>query len=186
MELFVLELLILVTILVVLLVLVTILILVLVVGIVLERADAEHLGQLHLGPEMSEMEADKADDDDAEHKHVACGPGICGGVAGHLIAFHSATCYHVLDRKPAAVEDVDGEAEGEDGHHDGDHGSAHEVAAELEESVTCAEKLVVSGSNTELAGECVYDREEIDSGVKKEEYDKKCSGHGLDEFLSDG
>ena len=44
------------------------------VGIVLEIADAEEFGKLHLGPEVEEMEADETEDYDSEHEHVACGP----------------------------------------------------------------------------------------------------------------
>lgn len=40
------------------------------VRIVLECADAEHLGKLHLCPEVSEVEEDDTEDDDSEDNHV--------------------------------------------------------------------------------------------------------------------
>lgn len=40
------------------------------VRIVLESADAEHLGKLHLRPEVSEVEEDDSEDDDSEDYHV--------------------------------------------------------------------------------------------------------------------
>ena len=40
------------------------------VRVVLEVTDAEHLGKLHLGPEVSKVEADETEDYDAQDKHV--------------------------------------------------------------------------------------------------------------------
>ena len=156
------------------------------VGIVLIVADAEHLGQLHLGPEMGEVEADEAENDDTEYEHILGGPGIGGCLAGHFVTLHSAAGLDVLVRKPAAVDDVDEETEGKDGNHDGDESRAHEVASELEQAVTCREELVIIGRNAILSGEGVDDREEIDGTVQQKEDNKESTTDALDEFLSDG
>ena len=66
------------------------------VGIVLIIADSEHLGKLHLGPEMGEMESDEAEDDDAEDQHVLGRPGVGSGLAGHLVALPTTACFQVL------------------------------------------------------------------------------------------
>ena len=66
------------------------------VGIVLEIAYAEHLGELHLGPEMGQVEADEAEDDDAEDEHVLGRPGIGISLAGNLVTLPTATCLDVL------------------------------------------------------------------------------------------
>jgi hypothetical protein len=81
---------------------------------------------------------------------------------------------------------VDEEAEGEDGDHDGDESGAHEVAAKLEQAVTCGEELLISGRRAVFPGEGVDDREEIDGSVKQKENDKESTSDALDEFLSDG
>ena len=156
------------------------------VGIVLEVADTEHLGQLHLGPEMGEMEADESDDDDAEDKHVLGGPGIGGGFAGHLVALPTAAGLKVLPGQPATIDDMDEEAERKDRDHDGDESGAHEVTAKLEQAVPRGEKLLVCRHRAILAGEGVDDREEIDGTVQQKEDDKESTSDALDEFLSDG
>jgi len=155
------------------------------VGIVLIIAHAEHLGQLHLGPEVGEMEADESDDDDAEDEHVLGGPGVGSGLAGHFVALPATACFQILPGQPASVDDVDEEAEGEDGDHDGDEAGAHEVAAELEQAVTCGEELLVGGAGAVFPGEGVDDREEVDGPVKQKENDKESTRDALDEFLSD-
>ena len=45
-----------------------------VVGVVLIIAYAEHLGELHVGPEVGEVHGDAQDDEQTEHEHVAGGP----------------------------------------------------------------------------------------------------------------
>ncbi len=156
------------------------------VGIVLIIADAEHLRELHLGPEVGKVEADETEDDDTEDKHVLGGPGIGSCLAGHFVTLHSSTGLDVLVRKPASVDNMDEEAKGKDGHHDGDEPRAHEVASELEQAVTCREELVIIGRNAVLAGERVDDREEIDGTVQQKEDNKESTTDALDEFLSDG
>ena len=155
------------------------------IGIVLKDADAEHLGELHLGPEVAQMVAYEAEDDDAEDEHVLCGPGVCCGLAGHFVALEASAGLHVPEGKPASVCDVDEETEGEDGDHDADEGGGHEVATQLEETVSCGEKLVVRGDDTVLAGEGVDDGEEINRGVEKEEDDKESAADALDELPAD-
>ncbi len=156
------------------------------VGIVLVVAYAEHLGELHLGPEVGEVEADETEDDNAEDEHVLGGPGVSCGLAGHFVTLHSSAGLDVLVRKPAAIDDVDEETECKDGHHDGDESRAHEVASELEQAVTCREELVIIGRNAILSGEGVDDREEIDGTVQQKEDNKESTTDALDEFLSDG
>ena len=155
------------------------------VRIVLIIADAEHLGQLHLGPEVGEMEEDESDDDDAEDEHVLGGPGVGSGLAGHLVALPAAAGLEILPGQPASVSDVDEEAEGEDGNHDGDETGAHEVAAEFEKTVTRGEKFLVGCTGTVFTGEGVDYREEVDGPVKQKENDKESTRDALDEFLSD-
>ena len=156
------------------------------IGIVLEIADAEHLGQLHLGPEMGQVEADETDDDDTEDEHVLGRPGIGRSLARHFIALPAAAGLEVLPGEPAAVDDVDEEAESEDRDHDGNESGAHEVAAELEQAVTRGEEFLVSHRSAVLARERVDDGEEVDGSVKQKENDKESTSDALDEFLSDG
>ena len=156
------------------------------VGIVLEIAHSEHLGQLHLGPEMGEVEADEAEDDDTEDEHVLGGPGVSIGLAGYLVALPTATGLHVLPRKPASINDMDKESEGEDRNHDVDERSAHEIAAELEQAVSGRKELVIVGDDAILSGEGINDREEVDGTVQQKEDDKESTTDALDEFLSDG
>ena len=59
----------------------------------------------------------------------------------------------ILEGKPAPVHDVHEETESKHGNHDGNYRRGHEVAAEFEQTVTGAEKLIVSGDSTELASE---------------------------------
>ena len=156
------------------------------IRIVLIVANSEHLGQLHLGPEMGKMEADESEDDDTEDQHVLGGPGVGVGLAGHLIALPASTGLHVLPGQPATIDDMDEEAKGEDRDHDGYESGAHEVAAKLEKAVSCGEELLVSSHRTVLAGEGVDDREEVDGTVQQKEDDKESTTDALDEFLSDG
>ena len=156
------------------------------VGIVLEIADAEHLGKLHLGPEMCEMESDETQDDQAEDNHILGGPGVGRSLAGHLITVPPSTGLQILHRKPDAIQDVDKESKRKDGHHDGNESRAHEVTTELEKAVPCGEKLFVSGNHAVLAVEGIDDREEIDGRVQQKENDKESTTDALDEFLSDG
>ena len=156
------------------------------VGIVLIIAHAEHLGQLHLGPEMGQVEADETDDDDTEYEHVLGRPGIGRSLARHFIALPAAAGLEVLPGEPAAVDDVDQETEGEDGDHNGNESGAHEVAAELEQAVTRREKLLVSGTGAVFSGEGVDDREEVDGSVQEQEDEEEGAGDALDELLADG
>ena len=156
------------------------------VRIVFEIADSKHLGQLHLGPEMGQVEADETEDDDAEDEHILGGPGIGFGLAGHFIALPASAGFHILPRQPASIDDVHEEAKCKDRHHDVNESRAHEVAAELEQAVSCGEELLVSSNHAVLAGERVDDREEVDSTVQQKEDDKESTTDALDEFLSDG
>ena len=156
------------------------------IRIVLEIANAEHLGELHLGPEMGQVEADETEDDDAENQHILGGPGVRFGLAGHFVALPAATRFHILPGKPASVEDVDDETEGEDGHHNVDECRTHKVASEFEEAVSGGEEFVIIGDDAILSGEGVDDREEVDGTVQQKEDDKESTTDALDEFLSDG
>ena len=156
------------------------------VRIVLESADTEHLGKLHLGPEMGEVEADESEDDKTEDQHVLGRPGVSVGLAGHFIALPAATGLDILPRQPATIDDMDEEAKGKDRDHDVDESRAHKIAAKLEKTVSCGEELVIIGYNTILAGEGVDDREEVDGTVQQKEDDKESTTDALDEFLSDG
>ena len=156
------------------------------VGIVLEIAYSEHLGELHLGPEVGQVEADESEDDDTEDKHILGGPGVGLGLARDLISLPTSTGLDILPGKPASVDDVHEETKCEDRHHNVNEGSAHKVAAELEEAVSGREELVVIGDHAVLAGEGVDDGEEVDGTVQQKEDDKESTTDALDEFLSDG
>ena len=155
------------------------------VGIVLKLADAEELGKLHFRPESCEMVEDETDDHDSEHEHVAGGPGISGSLAGNFISLDTSAGDDILGSEPAAIKDMHEEAQCKNRHHNADERGRHEVASEFEESVSSAEKAVVSGHDTIFAGAAVNDREEVDRDVKKEENDKESTTHRLDEFLAD-
>ena len=155
------------------------------IGIILEVAYAEHLRQLHLGPEMGQVEGDQAQDHDAQHEHVLGRPGIRRGLAGHVIALPAAACADILPGQPEAVQDVDGESQRQDRDHDGDDRRGHEVAAQLEQAVALAEKRLVRSGGSPLPGEGVDYGEEIDRGVDEHEQDQERTAHRLDEFLAD-
>ena len=156
------------------------------IRIVLIVTHSEHLGQLHLGPEMGEVEADETEDDDTEDQHVLGGPGVGVGLAGYFVALPAATGLDILPRQPATIDNMDEEAEGKDRDHDVDESRAHKIAAKLEKTISCREELVIIGYDTILAGEGVDDREEVDGTVQQKEDDKESTTDALDEFLSDG
>ena len=143
------------------------------VRIVLKRADTEHLRQLHLGPEMAQVEAQEAKDHDTQDEHVLGRPGIGGRLAGHFVTLETTAGLHVPPGQPAAIADVDQNTERKDRDHDVDDGGGHEVAAQLEQAVSLAEQDVIIGRNTELARKGVDHGEEIDRPVKQEENDHK-------------
>ena len=155
------------------------------VGIVLIVADAEHLGKLHLGPEMGEMESQQAQDQDTEDGHILGTPAVVLGLGSHLIAFDAATADVVVYREPDAIGDMDDEAQGQDGNHDADETGGHEVAAQFEQTVTGREKTVIGGDGAELSVEGINDREEIDGSMEQQEDNEESTGDALDELLAD-
>ena len=77
------------------------------------------------------------------------------------------------------------ETKGEDGDHDGDDRSGHEVAAQLEESVTFREKARIGSDLAEYSPEGIDYRKEIDGSVKEEENHQESAADALYEFLPD-
>ena len=146
----------------------------------------EHLGQLHLGPEMGQVEAEETHDDKTQHQHVLGGPRISGGLAAHLVPLVASAGLDVAPTQPASVQDVDEKSQCQYGDHDVYDGSGHKVATELEQPVSCGEQLFVSGHNSEFAGERINHREEIDGAVKEQEDDQEGTADSLYKLLSDG
>ena len=68
---------------------------------------AHEFAELHLGPEVGEMEGDQAQDDNAQDGHVLGGPGIVLRLGSDLITLHAATFFEVLVAEPASIDDVD-------------------------------------------------------------------------------
>ena len=142
------------------------------------------LFQLHLRPEMGQVEREQSEDENAEDEHILGGPGIILRLAGDLVTLDAAPLGVVLDGEPYAVDDVDQESQRQDGDHYVDERCGHEVASELEETVSLGEQFVVSGHLAERAGEGIDDGEEIDGAVKEQEEDEESAGYALDELLS--
>ena len=100
------------------------------------RFPAHEFLQLHLCPEVGEVEGNETKDDDSEDCHVLGAPAVVLCLGGNLITLEAAALHHVLIAEPDAVEDMDGKTQGQDGNHDGDDGGGHEVAAKLEPAVS--------------------------------------------------
>ena len=132
--------------------------------------------QLHLGPEMGQMEEQDTEDNDTQDEHVRRGPGVGLGLAGDFITLVTAAGLDVVPGQVDAITDMHDETQCKDRHHDGHDREGHEIAAFLEETVECAE----------LAGEGIYDGEEVDRTVEEQENDQECSAHRLDELPTDG
>ena len=74
-------------------------------------------GELHLSPELPQVEQQEGDDYEAEHKHVLGGPFDLSGTRGDGVAIVAASTT-VLQRQPQCIHDVDdkqcGQADGSD------------------------------------------------------------------------
>ena len=81
---------------------------------------------------------------------------------------------------------MDKETEGQDGNHDVDYGRGHEVAAQLEPTVSMAVGHVIGRNLAENAAHGIDDGEKVDGPVKKQEDDEECARNTLDELLADG
>ena len=156
------------------------------IRVILISSHAEHLRQLHLSPEMAEMESDEAENDNAENRHILGRPGIRSGLACDLIALVASASLVVLKRQPDAIGDVDDETERKNRNHNGYHGSGHEVAAYLEQTVAGREKDVIVGAHTEFASAGIHYREKVNGSVEQEEDHKESTADALDEFPADG
>ena len=150
------------------------------------RLAAHEFAELHLGPEMGEMESQEAQDDDSEDGHVLGGPGVVLRLGRDLVTLHAATLLDVLIAEPASVDDVDKETQGQDRDHDVDERSTHEVAADLEPAVAGGETDRVLGHFAEFPVQGVDHGEEIDGSVQDQEDDEERAGDALDELLADG
>ena len=64
-----------------------------------------HLGQLHLGPELHEVQNQEAANDKTQNEHVLRSPLDILGLGGHSIAV-IATCLAVLERENEREDDV--------------------------------------------------------------------------------
>ena len=132
--------------------------------------------ELHLSPEVGEVETEEAEDQQAEDHHILGSPGIGGGLAGYFVTLDTATGLIVPYGKIYAVTDVDYKSESKDGDHNVHNWEGHEVAAKLEPAFFCAEN----------AGYGVTHGEAVDGGVKQEEHEEERSRDGLYEFLAYG
>ena len=131
--------------------------------------------ELHLGPEMGEMESEDAEHDDAENQHILCCPGVCCGDTLAFIAAETSACLDVEGGDVDAVGNVDNETERKDRNHHGDNWQSHELTTFLEKSVC----------GPEAAGESVDYRKEVDCAVEKQEDDEECSAYCLDQLSAD-
>ena len=131
--------------------------------------------ELHVSPEMCEVECKDAEDDDTEDDHVLGCPGICPGLAGNCIAVVSSAGLQVAESKDEGIDDVDDETEGKYRHHYCHYRKSHEIASECEQSVRISE----------MSCHRVNYRKEIDREMKEEENDKKKSAYAHYELLAD-
>ena len=100
------------------------------------------LHQLHVSPEMGEMEEDDPEDDDAQHEHILRRPRVSSGAACHLVTLHTSASLVIEVGKVDAVDDVDKDSEGQDRDHDRDDGGGHEVTSCREDSIAGTHKFV--------------------------------------------
>ena len=149
------------------------------------RLCAHEFLQLHLGPEMGEMEAQQTQDEDTQDGHVLGAPAIVLGLGGNLIALDAAAAGIVLDGKPDTVADMEDESQSQDGNHDGDDRGSHEVAAQLEPAVSVGEGEAVSRYLAEVPVQGIDHGEKVNGAMQKQEDYKESAGYALDELLAD-
>ena len=94
--------------------------------------------ELHICPEMGEVEGDETEDDDSEHYHIAGSPGICLCLAGNSITAIASAGTEIGPGEVASVEDVDEEPECKHRHHHSHNRQGHKVATGLEKTVRTA------------------------------------------------
>ena len=135
---------------------------------------------------MSEVEAQQAEDQDAQDGHVLGAPAVVLGLGGNLVTLDAAALDIVLDGEPDAIDDMEDEAQRQDGNHDADETGGHEIAAQLEQAVSGREQAIVLSNTVEGAVERIQDGEEIDGAVQEQEDDQESAGDALDELLADG
>ena len=136
--------------------------------------------ELHLRPEVGEVEKQDSQDNDSQDEHILGGPGIHGSPAAGPVPFVAAARPDIVPGQVAAVEDVDKETQGQNRHQDRDHRGGHEVAAELEQSVSGGKQLLIRGDHPKFLCESVDDRKQIDRYMKQQEDYKKCPADRLD------
>jgi len=59
--------------------------------------------QLHLGPEVGEVETEQTQDDDAQDGHVLGAPAVVLGFGGNLIALETTTLLYILVAEPDTI-----------------------------------------------------------------------------------
>ena len=136
--------------------------------------------QLHLRPEVGEVEKQDSQDDDSQDEHILGGPRVHSSPAAGPVPLVAAARPDIVPGQVAAVEDVDEETHGQNRHQDRDHRGGHEVAAELEQSVSGGKQLLIRGDHPEFPREGVDDRKQIDRYMKQQEDHKKCPADRLD------
>ena len=142
--------------------------------------------QLHLGPEVGEVEAQETQDEDAQDGHVLGAPAVVLGLGGYLVALKAATIFNVLIAEPDTPYDVEEEAQGQDGYHNCDNRGGHEVAAQLEPTVSVSVGEGIGSNFAEVPVHGIDDGEEINGAVEEQEDDEESAGDALDELLADG
>ena len=93
--------------------------------------------ELHLSPEVVQVECDETENDNSENKHILCCPRTSLSLVCNCITL-STTSLVVTVRKNECVSDVHDETERKYRDHDSYDRKCHEVASCLEETVSAA------------------------------------------------
>ena len=129
--------------------------------------DASQLREHHSVPEVSEVEAEAEDDNDAEGEHVLASPLNVGGFVHNGIAV-VATSLAVLNREDEGIDDVEDKTQSQNG------GASQGVPVGAEEG---AHSVVAS------ARECSH---KVHAHVEKKEEHEEDTRHAHDQLLTNG
>ena len=131
--------------------------------------------ELHVSPEVVEVECDETEYYDSENEHILRSPRLCLTLAAASITLVTATSFEVACCKDKCVNNVYEEASCKNWNHDCHDWKCHEIAACLEKTLSC----------TICALECVNNREKVDCHVKEKEHDKEKAAYTHDKLLYD-
>ena len=129
--------------------------------------------ELHVCPEVVEVECHESENYDSEEKHVLRCPRLSLALAAAFITLYAAACLDIARCEDESVDDVEEETCCEYRNHDGYDRKCHEVTTCLEETLCC--------SVSSLA--CVNHREEIDRHMQKEEHNEEKAAYTHDKLL---